>query len=344
MLISLINNLVEVLSRTEVLEKAIYLIGIFLSAYLFYKLGVRAYKRQKNYEEVKNHYLKNGLEVLQQVVSSCIETIYYNYEILLRELKYIRDFEPEPVISFDDIKISLKKYVPPGFAFGSIFSVEYLLDDDIFKQRILTFFGWFRGTLILFDEINLMIKKIIENPKENIPNEEKQLEFYKDLKSSIEEKLEEVSKHFFIQNLITNLINIIRDKYYFYTSLKSLKRKLKNNPEVQKILSIALWHPVIRDMKDVGVSITEFLGIYSDERNYQESKMGRWERFSVLINKGYVIPCPYEESTGPPEQKDSAIKWNTYLSSKYGVTYSEAYKLSKINEAELEDIEKILSE
>ena len=339
---SFLHGFVKELIKPETLEKLIYLLGIILSALFVYKLGALAYKNQKNYEEIRDFYLKRGLELLQQEISSCIETIYYNYEVLQRELRYIKDLEPESDISFEDIKIGLKEYFPAGFAFSSMSSVQYLLDDDIFMQRIITFFGYFRATLILFDEINLTIKKTIENPKEWIPNKKEKLKLYKKLKRGLDERIEEISKHFFILDLIIDLINLIRDKFHFYTSIKDLSKKLKKAPEVEKILSIALWQPIINNMKDKGASITEFLGIYSDNKDYQEKKLKKWDRFKILLDNSYIIPCSYKESASPPEQKGSALKWKSLLSEKYKQTYSEAYKFRELDDTKLEKVNEIL--
>jgi len=339
---SFFSDFVNELIKPETLEKLIYLLGIFLSALMVYKLGALAYKNQKNYEEIRDFYLKGGLELLQQEISSCIETVYYNHEVLQRELRYIRVLKPESAISFEDIKIELKEYFPAGFAFRSMSSVKYLLDDDIFIQRIITFFGYFRATLILFDEINLTIKKTIENPKEWIPNKKEKLKLYKKLKRELDERIEEISKHFFILDLIIGLINLIRDKFHFYTSIKHLSEKLKKAPEVQKILSTALWQPVINNMKDKGTSITEFMGIYSDNKDYQEKKLKKWDKFKILLDNNYIIPCSYEESTGSPEQKGSGLKWKSLLSERYKQSYSEAYKFRELDDTKLEKVNEIL--
>ena len=75
MLSSFFHELVKELIKPDILEKLIYLLGIFLSALVVYKLGVLAYKKQKNYEEIKDFYINDGLEFLLQVISSCIETV-----------------------------------------------------------------------------------------------------------------------------------------------------------------------------------------------------------------------------------------------------------------------------
>lgn len=316
--------------------------AIILSAYLVYRFGAKAYKNQKNYEETRDNYLRDGLELLLKDITACIETIYYNYEALRRELKYTRDYEPNPQICFNDIKMPFREYMPSGFAMRSIYSVEYLLDDDIFKQRILTFFGFYRGTLILFDEINLTIKKAIENAKDYLPDEETKGGFYHQQLNSIDKKLEEVGEEFYLQNLVVGIINIIRDRYCHYSSLKILKRQLKKDADVQEILSIAVWQPVINKLKKEAVSITEFLGIYSEAKEAREKKLMRWNRFRLLIVKGYVIPCSYTESTAPPHQQSSATRWKDYLGTRFSESISEAYKLASGANEHTEGIRNIL--
>jgi hypothetical protein len=316
--------------------------AIILSAYLVYRFGAKAYKNQKNYEEIRDSYLKDGLETLLKDVTACIETIYYNYEALQRELKYIRDYEPTPQICFSDIQMAFKEYMPSGFALRSIYSVEYLLDNDIFKQRILTFFGSFRGTLILFDEVNLAIKKAIENAKDYLPDEKTKARFYDQQLNNIDKKLEEVSEDFYLQNVLIGIINIIRDRYCYFSSLKILRKRLRRDKDVQEILSIALWQPVVNKLKKSAISITEFLGVYTEEKEDQKKKLRRWDKFRLLITKGHAIPCSYNESTAPPQQKDSATKWKEYLSAESHEGVSEAYKLTEGAKENIIEIRKIL--
>jgi hypothetical protein len=320
----------------------INLVGIILSALLISFFGLIVYKYQKNYEEIRDFYLKEGLEYLHQEISQYFATFQNNYEILMALLKNIRDYVPGVSISFEDIKINLLDYYPKGFAFRSIQNVAYLLDNDIVTIRTFNLFSYLSASRILFNETYFAIKRLIDNHQDFLNNEESRQRHYEDLSKDIEEKRKLIYDNLYILDIIANLINRIRDKFYFYITVNGLKKKLKNDSEIQKLLSFAVWIPVLIEMKKAGVPITAFLGSFKPDKEYQDIRIKRWEEFKKLIRDKHVEPCTYEESTSPTEIQTESEKWREFFGKKDNEKYSGAYKLSKKDDSDIEKIKEIL--
>jgi len=261
-------------------------------------------------------------------------------------LKNIRDYDADvPVkINFGDIEIKLIDYYPQGFAFRSIHNVEYLLGDDILTKRTYNLFSYLSAARMAFNEVYVSIKVLINNPQNFLANEESRKVRYESLSKDIEKKREIIYEYMYILDVIAGIINRIRDKHYFYITLSRLKNILKKDSEIQRLLRIALWNPLLREMKKGGVPITAFLGSFSTDEIHQESKIKDWEKFKILIENKLVVPCSYKESTAPPEIQKDAEEWKEFLNKRFNAQYSGAYKLAKSTREYFGKIESILLE
>lgn len=316
------------INYSDLFRGLISLLGIIIGAIVVYCLGLKAYKKQKNYEEIRDFYLKGGLEYLHQEISFYFAAFQNNYEILMTLLKNIRDYIPNTPICFDEIKISLVDYYPKGFAFRSIHNVEYLVGDDILTTKTYNLFSHLSAARICFNEIYITIRKLMDNAQSMLPDEESMKSHYSDLVKDVEGKREIIYENLYILDIIAGIINRIRDKFYFYATVNELKEKIKKDSEIQRLLQLAIWKNVLKEMEKGGIPLTAFLGPFSDDESYQESRIQKWEKFRILIEKKYVMPCTYKESNSPPEIQEQAEKWKMFLSQKYKIKYSGSYKLS----------------
>jgi len=334
------------LSRPEALDTIINILAIVLGWLIIYSLGLRAYRNQRNFDEVRNFYLKDGLEYLHQEISYYFSAFQYNYEVLNTLLKNIRDYEkiPEYSISFEDIKIEMMDYNPKGFALRSMQTVEYLIEDNILTKSTLNLFGYLSASRILFNEIYVTIKKSIEYPKIFMSNKKERIKLYENLRTQIEEKKGLIYKNIFVLEVLQTIITEFRYKYYLCTSLNKLKKKIKKDSLIKKYISLAYWNPIIEEMKKKGVSIQSFLGKFYRDKMHQKIKMKQWEKFEKLIERHYVEPCTYEEAEVPIKIKNESEKWKKFLNKRYDKDYLGSYKLVKIDDSAMEEIKEILIE
>lgn len=337
---------VKELSRPEKLATITNILAIVLGWLVIYSLGLRAYRNQRNFDEVRNFYLKDGLEYLHQEISYYFSAFQYNYEVLNTLLKNIRDYKQIPgfSISFEDIKIEMMDYNPKGFAFRSMQTVEYLIEDDILTNRTLNLFSYLSASRILFNEIYVTIKKSLEYPKIFMPNKKERTKLYEELRNLIEEKRNLIYKNIYVLEVLQEIITQFRYKYYLCISLNKLKKKIKKDSLIQKYLSLAYWSPVIEEMKKKGVSVQSFLGKFYRDEMYQKIKMKQWEKFEKLIERHFVDTCTYEEAKVPVEIINESEKWKEFLNKKYEKNYSGSYKLAKKEDSTIEEIKEILIE
>jgi len=322
------------------------LVEIIGSAFLVFLFGLIAYRIQKKYEEIRDFFLRDGLEYLHQEISFYFSAFQNNYEILMGLLKNIRDYDPAVTfkINFDDIKIKLVDYYPRGFAFRAIHNVKYLVSDDIITKRTYNLFSHLSAARMSFNEIYIAIKMMINNPEKFLVDEKSREKHFEDLYKDIEKKRELIYENLFILDIIAEILNRIRDKHHFYITLSRLKKSINKDSEIQKLLHMALWHPLLRGMKKGGAPITAFLGSFSQNEEYQESKIIHWEKFKELIDKKLVVPCSYKESTSPPEIQKEADSWKEFLDKKFKAQFSGAYKLAESTRGFIGKIESALLE
>ena len=331
-------NVKCILANQQIWQIALILVPIIISALLVYFFGLRAYKKQKNYEEVRNYYLRNGLEYLHEEISLYFAAFQYNYEVLQAHLKNVRDYLPGAPVTFKDIKKDLVDYFPRGFAFRAIQRVEALIEDDAITKLTLNLFSYLSSARIAYDEIYLTIGKIIDHPQLFYKNKSEQQEHYDELNKTIEKKREQIYEKLDLINILDMLINRINEKSFFYTDLILLRAKLRKDEEVKKIVGMAIWHPVMKEMLRGGIPITAFLGSFMTGLEYRKKRILRWQSFMKLIDDKIVLPCTYEEATSPPEIQVEAEKWKVFLKEKYNREFSGAYKL---NVSQRENIDRI---
>lgn len=329
-------------TNQQFLQIAQILIPIIISALLVYSLGLRAYKKQKNYEEVRDYYLRNGLEYLHEEISLYFAAFQYNYEVLQALLKNVRDYLPGAPVTFKDIKKDLVDYFPKGFAFRAIQRAATLLEDDAITKLTLNLFSYLSSARIAYDEIYLTIGKIIDHPQLFYKNKSEQQAHYDELNKAIEKKREQIYEKLGLIDILDMLINRINEKSFFYTDLALLRAKLRKDEEVQKIVAMATWHPVIKEMSKGGIPITAFMGSFIKEPEGNTKIMLRWKSFMNLIDNKIVLPCTYEESTSPPEIQVEAEKWKAFLEKKFGKEFAGAYKISISAKENLDKIREML--
>lgn len=305
-------------------------------------LGLLSYKIQKNYEEIRDTYIKDGLEFLRQEISFCFAVFDQNYISLLTMLKHIRDYVPGFQITFKELEIPLKEYYPKGFAFRSIQNIDYLLNIDIISTKTMNLFSHFNAAKILFSETNLAIKKLIDEKDTMLDTEEKRKMHFDDLYRAIEEKREIVYEHLQVLDFIAMILNRIRDKHLFYFTAKGLKKRLKKDEEIQKLLQSATWNAPLKAMEKSGIPLTAFMGKFTYDEKLRKLKLLNWEKFKKLIDNKLVEPCSYKESTSPPEIQEEAEKWRNFLEANYGEKFSGAYRLSKTSKKEMPNIKELL--
>ena len=66
---------------------------VLMAAYFAYWLGMKAYFRQKEYENVRTRYLECGIELVCSQIDYALGVYRHNWMLALRTLKQYRDVE-----------------------------------------------------------------------------------------------------------------------------------------------------------------------------------------------------------------------------------------------------------
>lgn len=113
-----------------------------LGAYLAYRLGLAAYFRQKEFENVRTRYLDNGVELTCSHVDYALGIFRNNWTLMLRSLKQYRDIEGH--VQFDDFLAQLREVDQGYFQIAPIYKIRALVGSHIFwvaYQKVFAFVG-----------------------------------------------------------------------------------------------------------------------------------------------------------------------------------------------------------
>jgi hypothetical protein len=113
-----------------------------LAAYLVYRLGLRAYFKQKEYENVRKRYLEDGIELICSQIDYALGVYRHNWMLLLRILKQYRENERQ--LSVEDFYDSFIELDQAYFQITPMYKVQVLLQDRVLwvaYQDVFSFVG-----------------------------------------------------------------------------------------------------------------------------------------------------------------------------------------------------------
>ncbi len=79
--------------KVECAKIALQVVGTFLAAYVVYRLGLRAYFRQRAFEDFRERYVSQGLEEWAAQLEYAMSVFQHNWSLSLRHLKQYREAE-----------------------------------------------------------------------------------------------------------------------------------------------------------------------------------------------------------------------------------------------------------
>lgn len=117
-------------------------IGGLAGLYIVYRLGLRAFFLQREYENVRSRYLDNGLDLASAQVEYALSIFRSNWSLLLRYTKLCREmaspFEPE------DFFAQFREIDQSQFQITPVHRINALLPNEIIwnqYQRVFSFVG-----------------------------------------------------------------------------------------------------------------------------------------------------------------------------------------------------------
>ena len=124
------------------------ILGALLAAYVVYRLGLRAYFLQKEYEHVRTRYLDNGFDLASSQIEHALGVYRTNWALLLRYTKLCRDMGQS--FKVEDFFVQFRELdqshfqVAPGHRINSLLESKLLWDA---YQQVFSFVGTSNDTI-----------------------------------------------------------------------------------------------------------------------------------------------------------------------------------------------------
>jgi hypothetical protein len=189
----------------DIYPSLLELAKIFVGAFVIFRFGREAYRGQKIHEEIREHYFKNGIDIISTEIREGMVSVRQNYEIALRVLGLLKDVIEIPLlkITFDDLFKRQADY-PPHLCMAGIYKLKAIIGPEKIKpfHRAIEFFYTDLSTANSFfiHQIRLVVDTYFNDPsfgpnvKENairligvVSTELKKLEVYNSLYAQVEQ-------------------------------------------------------------------------------------------------------------------------------------------------------------
>lgn len=104
-------------------------------AYFVYRLGLRSYAKQKEYELLIERYLNNGVDPVVATVDHALNMFKQNYAQALRLLNKFKDTQSAALpLDEKEYKFEFLKYNPESLSVAPFYKVQSITGDDIFWE------------------------------------------------------------------------------------------------------------------------------------------------------------------------------------------------------------------
>lgn len=137
---------------------------MLLAALLVYWLGLKAYYKQKEYENVRSRYLENGVETVISQIDYVLGVLRHNWMMMLRTTRQYRELESQ--VSVNDFLEQFREVKQDKFQLAPIYKTKPLLNDDVLWRAYQSVFS-FVGTTndkIKADFIGVL-SELLEHPE-----------------------------------------------------------------------------------------------------------------------------------------------------------------------------------
>jgi hypothetical protein len=228
------------------------LAGILISAYLAYRFGIKAYRKQKSIEECRKKYVDEGLEALYDELATAYTAFRLNWQRAHQLLRLMRDWDSE-TFTFDKDKVENKfiSYSPRNLALSCFHKVNELLGDDTLGKWSMAFFGelLMQNAIYFEQEFFINFERFL-----NTPNKNRKLckEAYDRHYKKLSEIQQEIHKKLNLLDYLGKIISCVRHKQISYETM----RKLKEDQEIKNLLDAvrAEFQKIQDDEQKSGVS------------------------------------------------------------------------------------------
>lgn len=204
----------------------IQIVAGLIGAYFVYRLGLRAYVRQKQYERFQKRYLEQGMDLWSSQLEYALGVYRKNWSLLLRIMKQYRD--AEAALTTDDFFKQFRELDQSYFQIGPNAKIQSLLGTQVFWLAYQSVFSFVTNAndSIKADfgfGLNQMLKKSSHPNKVKFLEEAENLA--NDLNTNSKPLYEIVSK-------FNNLIELLAKSDYTTATMEDFK----NRTEVREII------------------------------------------------------------------------------------------------------------
>ncbi|MCG8087987.1 MAG: hypothetical protein JAZ13_20010 [Candidatus Thiodiazotropha taylori] len=200
------------------LEDLVTTIGALVAALLAYRLGLRAYFTQKEYENVRSRYLDSGVEIVSTQIDYVLGVFRHNWMLTLRTARQYRELEGE--VSVDDFMKQFREVDQEKFQLTPIYRTKPLLNNDVLwraYQDVFAFVGTTNNEIKsdFLGVLNGLLKK---------PDSADKKGFLKQVEVFTKEQETEANKYYSILNYLHQIAEILEKGKYTYKNIYNLHK------------------------------------------------------------------------------------------------------------------------
>lgn len=203
-----------------------------ITAYFVYRLGLKAFFRQKEYENVRKRYLESGVELVSSQIDYALGVYRHNWMLLLRIMKQYRDIEEQ--LSVDDFFEQFIELDQSYFQITPMYRVHVLFKSSVVweaYQKAFSFVGTTNDKIKA--EFGSVLKAMLEVQKH--PNKDDFLKKAHQLAIDIDQKSQKFSILLAELQGVAELLereNLTRQAISVFASRQEVKRAVQILREV----------------------------------------------------------------------------------------------------------------
>jgi len=212
------TKIIEVGEYCINMEMIINSVITFLAALLVYWLGLKAYYKQKEYENVRSRYLDNGVEIVISQVDYALGVFRHNWMLMLRTLRQYRELESQ--VSINDFLAQFREIEQNKFQLAPIYKIKPILNDDVLwiaYQSVFSFVGTTNDKIKA--DFAGVLREILEHP-EKADKEG----FLKEAENFSKDINEEAQKYYVIISVLHEISEILEKGKYSTESIYNLHK------------------------------------------------------------------------------------------------------------------------
>ncbi len=228
------NKMINICGTSINLNTELLIATLFplLTVYVVYRLGLRAYFKQKEFENVRNRYLENGVELVITQIDYILGIQRHNWELMLRTTRQYR--EQESQVSMEDFFNQFREVNQDNFQLGPIYKTQTLLNDDVLWRAYQAAFAFVSST-------NIEIKSDFAGTLNNLlnsPHNADKLGFIQQVEEQAKQNNLKANNFYLILDPLHKLSEIVEDGKHTFKSIHTIHKTKKIKQIVSELLKL----------------------------------------------------------------------------------------------------------